>query len=215
MSATDSTTQQTFVLGLHAVRWGVQRLLATPIHGFFIAYLELRRQGVEQETATVQPDWHRLDDYLAVPGGPPGKPWFRPFWDQARNANQDWMRRHPAGSYNPTAIRPGTPGARVLGSSGGKHFTFPDDHWKLARQHLLHDKKLPVIPLALFLYRNYGFVSTGMSPHPTGLIDIFRTDFRYRPDAHDAEFAHMYDESFPERDDWFEPLQTDTDPVPS
>ena len=208
-AASQSPPSQVFVLSRDVVKWGIEEIRSRRIHSFFAAYLVLRQQAGQQDTDAVVPNWKALDIYLTVPGGPPGKPYFRPFWDQARNAGQDWMKRHPAGSYNPSSIRPGTAGARVLGIDG-KSYNFEENHWEFAREHLLHGSKVPLVALCAFLYRNYGFTTSGVSPHPGGLISIFRDDFVYRPDSDDIEFAYLYDTAIPDRTDWFVPFMDET-----
>lgn len=196
---------KTFVLSAAAVSWGIETLRSQPIHSFFIAYLMIRQQGSRQGTADVEPSWSTLNDYLDVPGGPPGKPWFRPFWDQARNAGQDWMRRHPAGSWNTSSVRPETPGARVLDMEG-KAYVLTDGHWDRAVEHLLHGERVPVVALSAFFYRNFGFTSDEPSIGPTDLIEEFRSDFGYQPGSDDVEFDALYSVSIPDRTDWFEPF---------
>jgi len=209
MAADASEDRTTFVLGPEAIRWGVEQLREVKAHGFLIAYLEIRRQAIEQDADRVQPEWSRMNGYLEVPGGPIiGKPWFRPFWDQANNNHQEWMRAHPAGSYNTSAIRPGTPGDLVL-PVDGKEFVLTEGHAARARAVLLHDEQVPALPLALFLYRNYGFQSpNGVSPLPFELVDIFRKDFRYDAGRFDGEFDELFSVELPERYDWFVPFDS-------
>lgn len=199
-----------WVLNPDVVRWGIHELSEQRIHTFFPAYLLIRQQAARQQASTVQPDWATWGTYFDVPGGPPDKASFQPFSDQTLTPSQRWVRHHPAGSYNPSSVRPNTPGRRVLGvTDDNKAYVLEENHWELARTHLLRDERVPVIALCAFLYRNYGFETTGVSPSPLGLVDIFREDFGYRPDEDEAEFRHLYDSSVPERDDWFLPHLTE------
>jgi hypothetical protein len=210
MAGADDTAAATWVLNTGVVRWGIEQLQNRPIHSFFTAYLLIRQQAAREQTSVVQPDWATFGTYFDVPGGPPGKATFRPFWDQARNAGQDWIKHHPAGSYNPSSVRANTPGRMVLGiTEDNKSYILGDDHWRLARQYLLRDQRAPVIALCTFLYRNYGFQTNGVSPDPHGLVAIFREDFGYRPDDDDEEFEYLYDPSILERTDWFVPITAD------
>jgi len=141
--------------------------------------------------------------FLRVPGGPPGKPNFRPFWNQTRDAGQDWLNANLAGSYAPSSLR-SLPRRVVDIGDGG--FSLKEDHWQLARQHLLYDDRVPAVALCAFLYRDFGFTTDGISPAPAALIDIFRMDFGYRLDSDDIEFEHLYDANVPAREDWFVPF---------
>jgi hypothetical protein len=196
--------QATWALSVDVVQWGIEQLRAQPIHSFFAAYILLRQQSAREATDTVTPNWAEYSRYYKVPGVP-GSPIFRPFWDQARNAQQHWIRDHPRGSYNPSSVRAGTAGRHVLGvSADNKSWIFTPDHWKRAKEDLLHGRYVPAIALFVFLYRNDGFQTNGVSPPPHGLIDIFREDFGYQPGADDEEFDYLYDTTVPERTDWFE-----------
>ena len=64
---------------------------------------------------------------------------------------------------------------------------------------------LPVLPLAAFYYRNFGFTTDGPALPPNGLIDIFQGDFGFRTDAEMAEFDLLFSVDIPDRTDWFEP----------
>jgi len=90
-----------------------------------------------------------------------------------------------------------------LAEDGG--FSLKDMHWELARDNLLYGEQMLVIPLAAFLFRDFGFTTDGPAIAPFDLIDVFRRDFGYRTDSDDAEFEYIYSEAFPERTDWFEP----------
>lgn len=197
--------QSTYVLSEEATRWGIEIISNQPIHSFFTAYLIVRQQAAEQETDRVVPDWSALDAYLDVPGGPPDKPWYRPFWDQAKNAGQNWMRKHPAGSWNPSSVRPGTPGAQVL-DIDGKAWVLSEGHHDRALEHLLHGNRVSLMALCAFLYRNYGF-TTDTPPKPQEMFEVFRRDFGYRPDSDDEEFGTLYDLTVEPLDagNWFEP----------
>lgn len=206
--ATESD-QATLVLDVEAVRWGIQELVNRQVHPFFPAYLIIRRTAGQRETLEdLHPRWEDLEGFLRVPGGPPGKPNFRPFWHQSSAAGQHWMNANLAGSYAPSSIRE-VP-RRVVELSDDAGFTLRANHWELAREHLLYGEQMPVVPLALFLYRNYGFKANGSNPGPLDLIDVFRGDFGYRAGADDGEFNHLYSDVVPERRTWFQPLNPGT-----
>jgi len=197
--------QPIFVLSIDVVRWAIEQLVGQRIHPFFPAYLILHRAAAERESPVdLHPRWEELEQFLHVPGGPPGKPNFRPFWHQSSSAGQHWLNANLAGSYAPSSIRE-LP-RRVIDLEEGGGFSLKDNHWELAREHLLYDERAPAIPLAAFLYRDFGFTTDGPAISPHDLIAIFRRDFGYRPDSDDVEFSHLYNQAIPERVDWFEPL---------
>jgi hypothetical protein len=192
-----------FVLTETVIRWGIEELLGRKVHAFFPAYLEIRRAALEAESGSaVQPDWGILGSYLAVPGGPPKKPYFRPFWHQSRKAGQDWLNENIAGSYSPSSIRR-VPATVVQPDGGG--YALRDGHARLAFENLLYGEQLPAYPLVVFYYRNFGFTTDGPALPPDRLIEIFREDFGFRGEAETEEFATLFSTGIPDRTDWFEP----------
>lgn len=191
-----------YVLRVEIVRWAIEQLRGVDIHNFFIAYLHLRRQAARQaDFEDVAPDWSDLATFLEVPGAPPGKPWFRPFLSGSRGHGQEWLNSNIAGSYSPSSLR--VVPKRVLDVKGS-HFSFPPDHWRRAREHLLYNKRAPLAPTAIFLYRDFGFEGDVGRQE---LVEIFRDDFGYRRPADDREFEELFDpEPAPDDDRWFEPL---------
>lgn len=210
MAAEASRDRPTFVLELSVIRWGIGVLVSRRTHPFFPGYLEIRRAASQQGALTeIHPSWDDIGQFLRVPGGPPKRPYYRPFWDQSSGAGQHWMNENLAGSYAPSSIRHGTVPRKVVDIDGDGNFSLKDKHWELARKHLLHDEQMPVLPLCVFLYRDFGFTTDGPSIGPHNLIQVFREDFGYRSDADDAEFSHLYDAHLPDRTDWFAPLDTE------
>jgi hypothetical protein len=196
--------QRFFVLSPSIVRWAVRTLREQAIHSFFTAYLIIRRQASLLETTEVEPNWEPLNVFLNVPGGPPEKPWFRPFNQQTDSTAYDWMKRHPAGSWNTSSVRTGTPGAEVL-EIRGKAFLLPENHFELALQHLLYGERAQVLAIGTFFYRNFAFTSDSAEIGPKDLVDLFRRDFGYRAPEDDREFETIFQIDVPERADWFEP----------
>jgi hypothetical protein len=79
-------------------------------------------------------------------------------------------------------------------------------HWERAREHLLFRHQLPVIPLAVFLYRDFAF-EFRVEPGPAPLVLVFREEFGYPLGAGDAEFDHVYsDEGLDKTTPYFQPL---------
>lgn len=208
MAADASRERPTFVLGLSVIRWGIQELVGRRTHPFFPAYLAIRRAATQQGSSTeIHPRWDDIERFLHVPGGPPNKPNYRPFWHQSSEAGQHWLNENLAGSYAPSSIR--TVPRKVIDIDEDGGFSLRKRHWELARKNLLYDQQMPALPLCVFLYRDFGFTTDGPSIGPHNLIQVFREDFGYRSDSDDDEFSHLYNASIPDRTDWFEPLDTD------
>lgn len=200
-------TQEVHVLTLEAIRWAIDALKSVRIHPFFLAYLHLRKQAAEQGTADdIAPDWDELGTYLAVRGGPPGKPYYRPLWNgKGVDPGRYWLNPNLAGSYSPSSIR-NVP-MRVV-DINGSHFSLKPDHAQLALKHLLYDEPVSTIALAAFLYREFGLISS-RAPAPSDLGDMLREDFHYLPS--DEEFSLLFGSAIPTSvDRWFEPLDANT-----
>jgi hypothetical protein len=182
----------------------VRTLLGRDIHQFFVAYLHLRRlAGRLGRITDLEPNWAQLGTLLEVPGGPEGKPYLRPFWKGARDAHQEWLNRNLAGSFSPSSLR-GVP-ARVVETDASGRYSLREDHWRLAREHLLFERPVPVLSLAAFLFRDFGLRSDH-KPGPEDLISLFRVQYSYTPND-DAEFAHLFDTKWRGGDGpWSEPL---------
>jgi hypothetical protein len=194
--------QRVLVLTETVIRWGIEELRDRKVHAFFPAYLEIRRELEAESGSAVQPDWSVLGRLFRVPGGPPKKPYFRPFWHQTRSAGQNWLNENIAGSYAPSSIRK-VPATVVQPDGSG--YALRDHHAELALKNLLYGEQLPAYPLVVFYYRNFGFTTDGPALPPDGLIDIFRDEFGFRDEAETEEFATLFSTDIPDRTDWFEP----------
>lgn len=191
------------VLTLEAVRWSLDALKEASVHPFFLAYLHLRKQAAEQgTTADLTPNWDELGTYLRVPGGPPNKPYYRPFWNgKETDPGRYWLNPNLAGSYAPSSLR--IVPREIVDIIGG-HFSLKPDHAQLARKNLLYDQPISAIAMAAFLYRDFGFAATG-SLDPNDLEDELRADFHYS--LHDEEFDLLFSDVIPTSvDRWFEPF---------
>jgi hypothetical protein len=209
MAAEASQERPTFVLELSVIRWGIEELVGRLTHPYFPAYLTIRRIAAQQDSSVnIHPNWKDdIGQFLRVPGGPPDKPYYRPFWDQSSSADQHWLNKNLAGSWAPSSIR-STVAPKIIDINNDGGFSLKDKHWELAKKYLLLDQQMALLPLCVFLYRNFGFTTDGPSIGPHNLIQIFRADFGYRPDSDDAEFSYLYDASIPDRTDWFEPAES-------
>jgi hypothetical protein len=152
------------------------------------------------------PDWEELGTYLRVPGGPAGKPYYRPLWNgKGLDPGRYWLNPNLAGSYSPSSLR-NVP-MRVV-STAGSHFSLLPEHARLAREHLLYGEPISAIALAAYLYRNFG-LSSSNPLEPADLAEVLRQDFHYLPE--DDEFAVLFSGEVPgSLVTWFEPLDADT-----
>lgn len=191
-----------YVIRTEAVRHSIVVLLQQRIHPYLPAYLHLRQQAARQETLTeIAPDWNGLGEYLQLPGGPYGKPHFRPFWNTKQAS--PWLGRNLAGSYSPSSLRE-VP-LRVVAIHGDK-FELRPNHWELARQHLMDDQRIPALPLASFFLRDYAILAT-RPPERSELVDLFFQAFGYQSPVDDEEVAFLFDRDWAGPDgDWFEAL---------
>ncbi|MFC5949758.1 hypothetical protein ACFQH9_15900 [Pseudonocardia lutea] len=183
-----------FVLAVEDVRSAIAALQARRIHPFFPAYLHLRKLAVSKNSNDqLRPDWSELGILLTVPGGPPNKPYFRPFLERGgANRSRYWMNRNLAGSYAPSSIRGQV---QQVVTTSGQLFNLKDDHARLAREYLLYDEPLDVADLVVFLYRDFGFLSVdGSTPSILDCIDIFLDDFGFlNHGARSADFRKLFD----------------------
>lgn len=193
------------VLTVRAVRWAINDIKLRRIHPFFLAYLFLRKWGLEQGTTTeIKPNWDEIARFIAIAGGPPKKPLFRPFQlSPSADSSRLWFNRNVAGSFAPSSLRK-VP-YRVVGTQGS-HFSLNSLHAEQAFEHLLFKEQLPSVALAAFLYRD--FVFTGASAdgaEPVDLVDLFRSDFRFTAD--DSDFDVLFATVLPTSvHNWFEPF---------
>jgi len=193
-----------YVIRVEVVRECIAVLREQRIHSFFPAYLHLRRQAAARDRLTdLTPNWNELGTLLEVPGGPFGRPYFRPFWPGPAQAGQEWLNPNLAGSYAPSSIRE-LP-RRVIDIQGGK-FSLRPRHWELAREHLADNRPVPVLALAGFFLRDFGLVKRE-TPSLAELIAIFRQEFGYRDGIDNEEFDYLYDQEWQgSSKQWFEPF---------
>jgi hypothetical protein len=215
VAATVPQQQPTYVLSVEAVRWGLATLEGQKIHPFFIAYLFLCKWAAEQDTTTdIEPAWPELATYLEIRGGPPAKPFYRPFWHSTVNdPGRYWLNRNLAGSFAPSSLR-NVP-ARVIDVFDGR-FSLKPEHGALALTHLLYGQPVSAVALASFLYRDYGFVSDdGSTPTHKDVRLMLARDFRHE-DFHPMGFrvsdrAPLFtNETSNDVEKWFVALDADT-----
>jgi hypothetical protein len=137
-----------------AVKWAITELKSRRTHPFFLPYLQLcRRSAIEQSSSNISPQWSDLGDLLAVPGGPPNRPYYRPLSTKAdRDESSYWMNSNLAGMWAPSSIR--TTAGFLL---DGNQFRLPQNHAEQALHAFLYDDPMPALALGIFLFRDYGF----------------------------------------------------------
>lgn len=203
MSAVDEDPP-VFVPTVEAVQWAIETLTASRVHPFFLAYVHLRRWDIEQETeGGIRADWEQLGEFLEVPGGPPGKPFYRPFLNgQVKDNSRYWLNPNIAGSYAPSSLR-NVP-LKVVETGDGL-FYLKEDHAELALENLLFGEPLSAVAFAFFYYRNFGVVTPAASPAPLDLVAVFARDFQFSP--LDDDFDVLFETDFPDdMGSWFEEL---------
>jgi hypothetical protein len=208
MAAAEQPT--TYVLTLEAVRWGIAELKRSKVHPFFLAYLHLRKHASEQGTDTgISADWDELGEYLAVPGGPPGKPYYRPVWNgNVNNVSRYWLNPNIAGSYAPSSLR-GVP--RKVIDTNGSQFILRPNHTQRALTHLLYNGTISSLAFAAFFYRDHGFAADDL-PEPADLEMVLRRDLRFADD--DDDFKLLFHTVIPGSStvkQWF--IDIDDDPA--
>lgn len=194
------------VLTVEAVRWALDELRQSTIHPFFPAYLQLYSQSVRQESDRVRPRWDELAQLLEVGGGPPGKPYLRPFWNShGEDANRFWLNANIAGSYAPSSVR--NKPRNVIDIDGSDYILRPG-HVSLAFEHLLYGAPASGIACAAFFLRDFGFtLDDGDEPTTRGLTDAFRRLFL----LDGTDYGVLFHNGSPSQVvDWFELLSEDS-----
>lgn len=192
----------TYVVPVERVREAITELLSRQAHPFFPAYMHLRQLAARHgRTTSLTPDWPALGALLEVTGGPPGKPYLRPFWRGARDAHQEWLNSNLAGSYAPSSLR--SEPMRVVEIDARRRFNLRPGHAQLALENLLSHKRLPALAVAAFFLRDYGVVASQTS-NPQVLIDVFKEQFGYLTPADDNDFQTLYDEEWGRKGRWLE-----------
>lgn len=194
------------------VRDCLVQLRKQKINAYFAGYLWLKRESLRLGTTTNLPPTYKtfFDTYLLVPDAPAHAPYHVPFSDTRRSTAKMWFNRNVAGSYAPSSVRKDQPFDKVVSitvSQQEGRYTLRERHWELARTYLAHEQSIPVVPLAVFLYRDYA-INTN-APSVADIVQIFRDEFGYgatAPGSPEIEYEHLYydDSASDARTDWFE-----------
>lgn len=125
----------------------------------------LRTAAQTNSRSNLQVNFRQFFEDFLRPGEVPDKtPYFVPF-ARSESASADLSIANVAGSYAPSSLRADGPFKQVITVSGQKNatrYTLPDDHWKRALEHLTYGERVPLVALAIYLYRDYAIeVETG------------------------------------------------------
>lgn len=190
-----------YVLSLAAVKAGIFTLQRQQIHEHFPGYLYLRKVAIEKgELDHLEPDWGELGKLLRMPGGPPNKPYYRPFASRkVQDPGRYWLNRNLAGSYALKSLREKM---RFVVSGDGTEFALPTNHAEQALETLLRGQRIPAWAMAAFMLRNYGFRYIE-EPGFDQLLQAFRHEFLlHGTEDFNVLFSDVRPE--PQPDPWFE-----------
>jgi hypothetical protein len=100
-------------------------------------------------------------EFLEYGEAPPERPYVIPF-SLSNRASIFGASNYVAGSYAASSLRPEKAFRKVVSVSGrGKavRYSLPEEHASAALEHLLFGRRVPAVPLSIFLYRDYGMVA--------------------------------------------------------
>ncbi|PSQ55995.1 hypothetical protein BRD22_07585 [Halobacteriales archaeon SW_8_68_21] len=146
------------------------------IHRHFAGYLGVKRTcEVEGTHQNVSFDYNGFfDSFFKVRDD--DAPYLLPFDTSEINDRSDfWFNENVAGSYSTSSIRDDKPFAEVVeygGSYSDRWWRLVDDHLTISRREML-EAKVPVEPLAGFLYRDFA-VEVEESASIDDIVAIFR-----------------------------------------
>ncbi len=189
----------------NAVAESFWRLRERNIHPNFAGYLCLKRTAARDGTVTgLRPNFKEFfETFLRVPGGPEDRPYLKPFPSDAKL----WFNENVAGSFAPRSLRPASPLRQIIDIDEDRRYSLVDGHWELARALLASDNRIPALPLAVFLYRDYALL--GDDP-PADIVRVFKEEFGYTDslESGEEEYQHLYHEDgdVAASTDWFEEI---------
>ena len=145
--------------------------------------------GIEQDRQRdIEPNLAKLAELIRVPGGPEGKPYYRPFSSrQKRNGNGYWLNQNLAGSYAPSSLRKAS---SFMLDESRKAFTMPADSAAQALELLLGGRPVPAWAFAAYLMRDLAFGANARSS--ADLVSEFRKLFHFESPEFDSEFGRLF-----------------------
>jgi|SRR5579862_1385390 len=199
-----------WVLTVDVVRRSIARLREQSIHEHFPAYLYLRQQaGRQGKTSGLVANWmSELSALLQVADAPSSHPHFRPFTQGTTASDQEWRSKNLSGSFSPASVRAGRALSSVIeavDAEQGPRYTLKEEHWKLAREFLVKDEKVPLWAVAGFMLRDYALERFEVEPGYPELETEFLTMFGYVIKEDEGEIDYLYDRTPPHNVvHWFE-----------
>lgn len=177
------------MLTIDAVRRSIEALQKPFIHEQFLAYLHLRKRSVEEGTLTgIEPVWTEVGRLLAVEGGPPNKPNYRPISSRTKHDLAGyWLNPNIPGSYAPSSVRRVS---RFMLDVSGSGFSLPPDHAEQALKAHLDNQRPSAWSFAGFFLRDYGFDRSASTAQD--LIDGFCDVFRFESTAPGSDFDTLF-----------------------
>lgn len=190
----------TLVIKKELVAQSLKLVRSQKTHSLFSGYLHLQKRTKELgRLEDLSPDFLSFfKEYFKIIDHPLGSPYIRIFTEKAPSEKNLWINENIAGSYAPSSLRAGKPFRSVV-NIDDKVYSLPYDHTSKAYKFLLYNKKINLISLAIFIYRDYGFYKQITYRQ---LIDVFLYDFGYVSD----EYLDLYELSIPPylTEDWME-----------
>jgi hypothetical protein len=194
MSSPQSNLYQ---LNQSAVREALSWLCKSKVHTNFLGYLCLKRASRLKGTISeLAPSFKKFfDTFLAVPGGPPNRPYVVPFSESGPGLGNIWFNKNVAGSYAPSSLRTQSPirlTCDIATVDGVARYNLIEEHAAAAKTHLLFGGNVSAEALSIFFYRDYAL--QGDTPSLVDLIEIFRDEFGYRTSVADeeAQFSALF-----------------------
>jgi hypothetical protein len=166
---------------IERVREAVENLLNRKTHPAFAGYLALCEDATLHDSVTnLRPNFKAFfDNYLAVPGGPEGRPYYRPFWHQGSSRVKAWYQSNVAGSFSPrSALRISNLMRCIDVDDIEGMFSLKSEHQALALEHLALGTPIEILDVAVYLLREYQFDDPAVTTHD--LIDEFANRFFFK-----------------------------------
>ncbi|MEM7066820.1 MAG: hypothetical protein AAF572_27105 [Cyanobacteria bacterium P01_B01_bin.77] len=180
----DNRNLTKYYFRVDAVKRSIEILSQRQSHDHFPGYLALlskNRNGKNNrmQVSDIEEFFHK---YLTVEGAPDQRPYLQPF--RSRGTKVVLLNRNLQGSYAPSSIREGSPFSKVVDlvtqdSTGRKlnkvEYRLAPDHSDIALADLLKGERVPIIALAVFLFRDYGVYLE--EPSKAELVEAFSLEF--------------------------------------
>jgi hypothetical protein len=160
------------LIRVEAVKAAWEALIRSNVHNHFMGYLCILEAAARQGTTSdLEVNFKSFfDRFLRAEGLSAGTPYLNPF-----RGSPPVHNRNVAGSYAGSSLRKNAPlidAAEYKGGGRDLKISLRTGHVDAARRTMLHEKPLPGLAMASFLYRDYG-ISTD-SASDDGLQEMLR-----------------------------------------